>query len=84
MKNMTAKDIMNTEVLTVPIDWTVRELAQFFIDKAITGAPVTDDDGKLVGAWCRSPTSRAMSPFTNPSFFRIALMSTIYTAGKSN
>lgn len=49
MKRLTAKDVMNPNVLSVPDDWTIEELAQFLIDKAITGAPVADESGKLIG-----------------------------------
>ena len=49
MKTLTAKDVMNTEVLTVPVDFTVRELAAFLTEKQISGAPVVDHDGRLVG-----------------------------------
>lgn len=49
MKQLTAKDVMNPHVLSVPADWTIEELGQFLIDKAITGAPVIDESGKFIG-----------------------------------
>lgn len=49
MKYLTAKDVMNPNVISVPADWTVAELSQFLIDKAITGAPVKDEAGHLIG-----------------------------------
>lgn len=49
MRPITAADLMNPEVLVVPEDMTVRELARFLIDNEITGAPVEDPSGKLVG-----------------------------------
>ncbi len=49
MKNLRAKDIMSTNVLTVPESMTVIELASFFTEKMISGAPVVDHDGNLVG-----------------------------------
>jgi predicted transcriptional regulator len=49
MKYFTAKDVMNPHVISVPANWTLEELSQFLIDKAITGAPVKDDTGKLIG-----------------------------------
>lgn len=49
MKMLTAKDVMNTEILTVRMDLTVRELASFLTEKQISGAPVVDLDGRLVG-----------------------------------
>jgi len=49
MKYLTAKDVMNPNVISVPADWSVEELSQFLIDKAITGAPVKDEAGHLIG-----------------------------------
>lgn len=49
MKGLAAKDVMNTQVLTVRVDLTVRELAAFLIENQISGAPVVDRDGRLVG-----------------------------------
>jgi predicted transcriptional regulator len=49
MKTKTAKDIMNKSVITVEADMTVHELACFFTEKMITGAPVINGSGKLVG-----------------------------------
>ena len=44
-----AKDVMSPEVLTVRSDMTVRDLADFLIDHGISGAPVEDEKGKVVG-----------------------------------
>ncbi len=49
MRPITAADLMNPEILTVPENMTVRELARFLVDNQITGAPVEDETGKLVG-----------------------------------
>lgn len=49
MRPITAADLMNPDVLTVPDDMSVRELARFLVDNDITGAPVEDDAGKLIG-----------------------------------
>lgn len=49
MKSLTAKDIMNPNVMTVQDDTTIHELAEFFSDNLISGAPVVDSSGKLVG-----------------------------------
>jgi CBS domain-containing protein len=49
MRPITASDLMNPEVLTVQEDMTVRDLASFLIDNEISGAPVADADGRLVG-----------------------------------
>jgi CBS domain-containing protein len=49
MRPITASDLMNPEVLTVQDDMTVRELASFLIENEISGAPVADGEGRLVG-----------------------------------
>ncbi len=44
-----AKDIMTPDVITVTFSMTVEELARVFMKNRISGAPVTDDSGKLKG-----------------------------------
>jgi CBS domain-containing protein len=49
MVNLTAKDIMNQNVLSVGMDWSVDQLADFLVENSISGAPVISEDGKLAG-----------------------------------
>lgn len=49
MRPITAIDLMNPEVLTVREDLPVRDLAAFLVDNEITGAPVVDDQDRLMG-----------------------------------
>ena len=49
MRLITAADLMNPRVLTVREDLTVRELANVLVENEISGAPVEDGSGKLVG-----------------------------------
>jgi CBS domain-containing protein len=49
MRPITAADLMNPKVLAVRDDLTLRELAAFLIRNEITGAPVEDGSGSLVG-----------------------------------
>ncbi len=49
MKDLKAKDIMNTDVLSVRDDMTVQELAGFLTERDILGAPVVDSEGEVVG-----------------------------------
>lgn len=46
---MQAKDIMTRRVFTVGPQMTLGEVAQLFIDRAISGAPVVDERGDLLG-----------------------------------
>lgn len=49
MRPITASDLMNPEVLTVRDELPVRDLAAFLIENEISGAPVADAEGRLVG-----------------------------------
>lgn len=44
-----ARDIMTREVITVKATTTIEELARILIEKKISGVPVVDDNGHLVG-----------------------------------
>ena len=43
------KDIMTKNVITVPPDFTIEETAEVLIQHDISGAPVVDDRGEMVG-----------------------------------
>ena len=49
MKNLYAKDIMNPNVLAVGMDWSIEQLANYLVENSISGAPVTSEDGRLLG-----------------------------------
>ncbi len=49
MRPIVASDLMTPDVLTVSHDMTVRELATFLVDNEISGAPVRDAKGHLIG-----------------------------------
>ncbi|WP_457574699.1 CBS domain-containing protein [Desulfolithobacter sp.] len=44
-----AKDIMTREVITVAEDLPVKELAKILSENRISGAPVLDEEGQVVG-----------------------------------
>ena len=46
---LTAKDVMQRNVVSVDPMMTVPEVVQCFLDRQITGAPVVDEEDKLVG-----------------------------------
>lgn len=56
--SMTAEEIMCEKVITVPSDWSVDRLARFLIDKSISGAPVVNDTGQLIGVVSFSDIAR--------------------------
>ena len=46
---MNVEHVMTEEVATVAPDATVQEVARLFLDRRISGAPVVDESGALVG-----------------------------------
>src|ERR1700741_5518945 len=46
---MRAIDVMTTDVITVDPDMTVQAFATLLAERGISGAPVVDADGRLVG-----------------------------------
>jgi len=46
---MLARDIMNRNVIAVSSTMDLRDLARMFLERGITGAPVVDDNGDLIG-----------------------------------
>jgi len=49
MIRLTARDIMNEEVLAVSSSWSIDRLVGFLVENAISGAPVISEEGNLVG-----------------------------------
>lgn len=46
---LTAKDIMTTKVITVKRDTSIEDLSALLVQHEISGAPVVDDAGALIG-----------------------------------
>ena len=46
---MLAKDVMTPNVIPVTADTTVPEIAQVLLERGISGVPVLDGDGMLIG-----------------------------------
>ena len=61
MKSIIAKKIMTSEVLTVPEDLSIFDLATFLNKNEITGAPVEDAQGKVIGVVSVVDIARAES-----------------------
>jgi len=58
------KDIMTKEVITVPPDFTVEETALVLQKNKISGAPVVDSRGKLVGTITQTDLFRVLISLT--------------------
>ena len=70
MRPITAADVMNPNVLTVQDDMTVEELASFLVENEISGAPVEDDSGRLVGVVSVTDLAQTVaSDRPSPDFF---------------
>ncbi|MBW2708347.1 MAG: CBS domain-containing protein [Deltaproteobacteria bacterium] len=53
-----ASDIMTTEVITVKKETPLKELAEILYENHISGVPVVDDEGLLIGIICESDLIR--------------------------
>ena len=74
MTELTAKDVMTKRVLTIRDDASVSELVSLLSEHMITGAPVVDADGKLVGVvsttdLARQSASRSIKRDHPPDFY---------------
>lgn len=73
MRPITAADVMNPNVLMVQEDMTVEELASFLVESEISGAPVVDPAGRLVGVVSVTDLARSVADNTadrpHPDFF---------------
>jgi CBS domain-containing protein len=49
VRGITVGDIMRSEVLAAGANWSIETLADFLVDNSISGAPVTTQNGELVG-----------------------------------
>src|SRR5579872_703252 len=70
---MYAHDVMIWPVVTAKPQQTVKQVAELFVERRISGAPVVDDPGKLVGIITKSdPTLRAglWTEKPHPPWFR--------------
>jgi CBS domain-containing protein len=73
---LTARDVMSTDLVTVSESTTVGELSSLMIDRQISGVPVQNDAGEIVGVVSLSDIaavasrSSAFAPDrTNPGYF---------------
>jgi CBS domain-containing protein len=54
------KDLMNPDIMTVADDMTTDALARYLTDREISGAPVVDSQGHLIGVVSMTDISRNM------------------------
>lgn len=58
------KDIMTRDPITVPPDYTVEETAQVLLEAKISGAPVVDNSGQVVGTITQTDLFRVLISLT--------------------
>jgi CBS domain-containing protein len=66
-----ARDIMKTDVVTVSPDTTVEALGRLFMEKEISGAPVVDRGGKVVGIVTENDLIKQNRRFHIPTIVRL-------------
>ena len=66
--NLTVREIMTSDIITVAPDSALSDAARILVEKRISGLPVTDDNGKLVGVVTEADFLCAMGiPCHHPS-----------------
>jgi acetoin utilization protein AcuB len=58
------QDIMNKHLVTVPMDYTIEETAEILLKNKISGAPVVDHRGQLVGIITQSDLFKVIISLT--------------------
>lgn len=64
---LTAKDIMTTEVVTVTLETSLKDLAAKFVASRYSNMPVLDDSGKLVGIISETDLVEQQKPLHIPT-----------------
>jgi len=74
MSELLAKDIMTKKVITVSKDATVEKSIRIFLKNNISGAPVIDEDNKMVGIICEADIIVKMSSLPFSMSFSFAFL----------
>ncbi|MHB8171397.1 MAG: CBS domain-containing protein [Thermincolia bacterium] len=54
------KDVMTRTVIRLQKEWTIKRVAQLFLDRVIDGAPVVNNKGKVIGIFTKTHLLRAV------------------------
>ncbi len=58
------QEIMTKDPVTIPVDFTVEEAAEVLLENKISGAPVVDPDGKVIGTITKGDLFRVLIALT--------------------
>lgn len=59
---MRVQSIMRKDVLTLPLGTTLRDAARLLAERGVSGSPVVDADGRIVGVVSEKDLFRALYP----------------------
>lgn len=59
---MLVRDVMKTDVVTIPKGMTWRKVAETLLERVISGAPVVETDGRVIGVVSEKDVFRAIYP----------------------
>ena len=65
------KDIMTKDLITVSPEMEITHAAKLLLEKRISGVPVVDGEGKMVGILCQSDLITQQKRFPIPSVFTL-------------
>jgi len=58
------KDIMTRDPVTIPVDYPIDKAARVLLDSRLSGAPVVNEEGELVGVITQTDIFRVLVSFT--------------------
>ena len=64
IEKIKVKKVMTKDPITIPLDYTIEEAAEILLDNKLTGAPVVDNEGELVGVITQTDIFRVLVSFT--------------------
>jgi acetoin utilization protein AcuB len=64
LSNIKVRDLMTRDPITVPADFTVEETAEVLLKNKISGVPVVDESGKVIGTITQSDLFRMLIALT--------------------
>ncbi len=69
-KERNVRDLMNPDIMTVADEMTTDELARYLVEREISGAPVVDGQGHLIGVVSMTDIGRNLAEPSDPTSSR--------------